>query len=97
MLRPYTKRIKSRGFQTVSRGRKKLAPNGEKNVSTVDPRPSKEKSWGGSLQLDPGTATLRIIMKGLDLRRQIYDMNVAIGGHNYIPSAAQILVRIEIK
>ena len=53
--------------------------------------------WGGSLQPDPGTAALRIIMKGLDMRRQIYDVNVAIGGHNYIPSAAQMLGRIEIK
>lgn len=36
-------------------------------------------------------------MKDLDMRRQIYDVNVAIGGHNYIRLAAQMLGLTEAK
>ena len=45
------------------------------------------------MQPDPSTATLRITMKGLDMRRQIYDVNVAIGGHNYNPFSSRMLGR----
>lgn len=48
-------------------------------------------SWSGSLQLGPGTATLRTTMNDSDMRKQIYDVNVAIGGHYYILLAAQML------
>lgn len=56
-----------------------------------------KETWGGSSQPGSGTATLRIIMKDLEMRRQIYDVNVAIGGHNYICLAAQMLGLTEAK
>lgn len=37
------------------------------------------------------------MMKDLDTRRQIYDLNAAIGGHNYILLTAQMLGLIDIE